>query len=208
VRNQGPRAARIAGSLLLVLGGLTGQAWAQAARAAPGELLAAVRAQDVPRVRKLLGGRADVNAATGSGWTPLMEAAKHGDATVARLLLDAGASLDARDRLEGTALDVAERAGQAALARLLRDRGARGSGKSVGDLVCSRRWGGAGFCGRIEAVEPTRYRLRLETMAGCETGCPADADCSAGRDVGGPGGLREGETLWVRSWCLTHTALP
>jgi ankyrin repeat protein len=192
------------GALLALLALLAGPAGA----GAPDDLLAAVRARDAGRVRRLLDARADVNASTGSGWTPLMEAARAGDARVARLLLDRGASVDARDRLEGTALDVAERAGQAAMARLLRERGARGSGKSVGDRVCSLRWSGHGFCGRIESVEPTRYRIRVDAVAGCEGGCPAEDDCSAGRPVGGPGGLRAGETVWTRSWCLTHTGLP
>ena len=192
-----------AGALAALLAALAGPVGSEA----PDTLVAAVRARDVSAVRRLLEGRADVNASAPGGWTPLMEAARAGDARVARLLLDAGAAVDARDRLEGTALDVAERSGQTALARLLRERGARGSGKSVGDLVCSRRWGGDGFCGRVEAVEPARYRLKVETVVGCVEGCAADADCSAGQAVGGPGGVHTGQTLWVRSWCLTHTGL-
>jgi hypothetical protein len=193
-------AAAVAALLVVPVGG----SWA----ASPDALLGAVRARDVSAVRRLVAARVDVNAATPSGWTPLMEAARTGDVRVARLLLDAGAAVDARDRLEGTPLDVAERAGQTALARLLRERGARGSGKSVGDLVCSRRWDGEGLCGRVEAVEPTRYRLKVESIVGCVEGCAADDDCSAGQAVGGPGGVRTGQSLWVRSWCLTHTGLP
>jgi ankyrin repeat protein len=171
------------------------------------ELLRAVRQGDEGRVRTLLRSGAGVDASTSSGWTPLMEAAQRGSTRLAGLLLDAGADPDARDRVHGTALDVAERAGHAELARLLRARGARGSGKSVGDIVCVRRWGGDGFCGRLEAVEPTRYRMRVLRVEGCGEGCPSDADCTGGRSVGGAGGLAPEESLWVRSWCVTHTGL-
>lgn len=171
------------------------------------ELLLAVRAGDAARVRTLLRTGHDVNASTPDGRTALFEASQRGDVALARVLLDAGADPDARDRVLGTALDAAERAGHAALARLLRARGARGSGKSWGDVVCVRRWSGAGFCGSVEAAETTRYRLRVLRIVGCSHGCPADVECSAGRNVGAAGGLAADDTLWVRSWCLTHTGV-
>jgi ankyrin repeat protein len=177
------------------------------AAAVEGGLLEAVRRGEEGRVRTLLRSGAGVDVSTPSGWTPLMEAAQRGSMRLADLLLAAGADPDARDRIHGTALDVAERAGHAELARLLREGGARGSGKSVGDVVCVRHWGGSGFCGRLEAVEPTRYRIHLLRVEGCGQGCPADSECSEGRTVGGAGGLAPEDTLWVRSWCVTHTGL-
>lgn len=171
------------------------------------DLILAVRAGDAARVHMLLRAGRDVDASAPGGWTALMEASQRGDEALARVLLDAGADPDARDRTNGTALDVAEQSGHPALARLLRQRGARGSGKSRGDVVCVRRWAGEGFCAGVEAAEPTRYRLRVLRVVGCAQGCPADAECSAGRDVGGAGGLAADDTLWVRSWCLTHTGV-
>jgi hypothetical protein len=101
---------------------------------------------------------------------------------------------------------VAERSGQAALAHLLRARGARGSGKSVGDTVCVRPWQGDGYCGVVEAVDPTRAQLRVTGLVGCGRGCAAETACSAGRPVG-PGGLSAGDALWVPFSCLTHTGV-
>lgn len=177
------------------------------AAAVDSDLLQAVRRGDEGRVRALLRSGAGVDDSTPSGWTPLMEAAQRGAPRLAGLLLEAGADPDARDRVQGTPLDVAERAGHAGLALLLRERGARGSGKSVGDVVCVRCWGGEGFCGRLESVEATRYRLRVLRLEGCRQGCPADVDCTGGRSVGGAEGLGAEEALWVRSWCVTHTGL-
>jgi ankyrin repeat protein len=172
-------------------------------------LLAAARRGDAARATELIRAGADVNAATASGATALIEAAAAGRIEVARLLLRAGADVDARHRELGTALDVAERAGRADLAALLRAHGARGSGKSVGDTVCVRRWAGSGFCGTVEDRREHRFLLRVLRLEGCEVGCEPDAHCSAGRPVGGPSvdALRSGVELAVPSWCLTHTAL-
>lgn len=156
-------------------------------------------------VRILLRAGADVDAPLPSGWTALMQAASEGRAEAATLLLDAGADIDARDRFAGTALDVAQQANKGDMVLLLRDRGSRGSGRSRGDTVCVRRWAGSGFCGVVEEVEVTRYRVRLTRLEGCEKGCPPDEDCSEARPVGGPGGAGVSDVLWIRSWCLTHT---
>jgi len=173
-------------------------------------LMAAVAKRRLETARTLLRRGADVDASAPSGWTALMQAASAGDAEAARLLLDAGADPDARDRHAGTALDVAQAAGEEGIVALLRRRGSRGSGKSVGDHVCSRRWNGDGLCGVVERAEATRYRIRITGLPGCEDGCAADADCSASRPVGGAreGSVRVGASIWVRSWCLTHTGLP
>jgi uncharacterized protein len=157
-------------------------------------------------VRALLRAGAAPDAGDRSGWTALHQAAQNGDLASARALLDAGATPDLRSRARGTALDVAERGGREELARLLRARGARGSGKSIGDTVCVRPWAGEGYCGVVLAVDATRFRLRVSELVGCERGCAADAECSAGRPAGGAG-IARGDVLSVPAWCLTHTGL-
>ena len=171
----------------------------------PALLLAAASGQ-ASSVEALLRGGADPDATTRSGWTPLHEAADAGGLRSARALLDGGAPPDPRDRVRGTPLDVAEQAGHTGLARLLRERGARGSGKSIGDTVCVRGWGGDGFCGEVVARDHTRHRLHVTELVGCSSVCEARATCSADRPVG-PGGLGVDDTLWVPTSCLTHTGL-
>jgi ankyrin repeat protein len=169
-------------------------------------LVAAVARGDAAQVAALVRRGADPDAADRSGWTALHLAAEKGDTSLARLLLDAGARPDLRSRARGTPLDVAERAGRGDVARLLRLHGARGSGKSIGDTVCVRPWGGDGYCGVVEAADPTRYRLRVSRVVGCAGGCAPDPSCSAGQPVGA-GGLGEGDVLWVPASCLTHTGV-
>jgi hypothetical protein len=169
-------------------------------------LLLAVASGHERAVEALLRGGARPDPTTGSGWTPLHEAARAGGLEAARALLDAGAEPDLRDRIRGTPLDVAEQGNHERLARLLRANGARGSGKSIGDTVCVRSWGGDGFCGVVLARDPIRHRLRVTEVKGCSSGCEPRPACSAGRTVG-PGGLGEGDTLWVPTSCLTHTGL-
>ncbi|HXK12644.1 MAG TPA: ankyrin repeat domain-containing protein [Vicinamibacteria bacterium] len=161
---------------------------------------------DVAQVKTLLAQGADPDAGDRSGWTGLHQAAETGDLALARVLLEAGAHPDVRARSRGTPLDVAERAGRSDLARLLRAHGARGSGKSIGDTVCVRPWKGDGFCAVVEGVDPTRFRLRVSRVVGCEGGCAPEASCSAGQLVG-PGGLGPGDALWVPASCLTHTGV-
>jgi Ankyrin repeats (3 copies)/Ankyrin repeat len=171
-------------------------------------LVVAVAQGHLEVARVLIEAGADVDAATPSGWTALMEAASRGNARAAILLLDAGANPDARHRFAGTALDVAQQANHMEIVRLLRDRGSRGSGRSEGDTVCSRRWSGQGFCGVVRKVEPTRYRVRVTRLEGCGQGCAPNEDCSEGRVVGGRDGIGIGDELWIRSWCITDTQVP
>jgi ankyrin repeat protein len=169
-------------------------------------LAAAVARGDATQVVALVRQGADPDAADRSGWTGLHLAADTGDLTLARVLLDAGAHPDRRSRARGTPLDVAERAGRSEIARLLRLHGAKGSGKSIGDTVCVRPWGGDGYCGVVEAADPTRYRLSVSRVIGCAAGCAPEPACSGGQVVGA-GGLGAGDALWVPASCLTHTGV-
>jgi hypothetical protein len=159
-------------------------------------------------VEILIRAKANVEAADRNGLTALFEAVRLGNTDVARALLDAGADPDVRYRVFGTPLDVAERQGNAEMAGLLRSHGARGSGKSVGDLVCVRAWDGEGYCGTVTAVEESHWSLRVTRLVGCEDGCAPDA-CSMERPVGGDhvGSVQVGDELRVEGACLTHTGL-
>jgi len=191
------------GGVVAVLGaGLAGATDDDSSR----RLVAAVARGDATQVAALVRAGADPDAADHSGWTGLHQAAETGDLALARVLLAAGAHPDLRSRAQGTPLDVAERNGRAEMARLLRRHGARGSGKSIGDTVCVRPWGGDGYCAVVEGADPTRFRLRVSRLVGCAGGCAPEASCSAGRAVGA-GGLGAGDVLWVPASCLTHTGV-
>jgi hypothetical protein len=170
-------------------------------------LLDAVSSGHLETARVLVAGGAHVNAASPSGRTPLIEAAEGGRADIGRFLVQSGADLDAGQRGFGTALETAERTGHNDFAAMLRGAGARSSGRSVGDTVCVRPWKGDGYCGAVESVEKTAYRIRIRKVVGCKGGCAADAECSAGRPLGGPGGLQVGDVVATVSWCLTHTGV-
>jgi uncharacterized protein len=58
-------------------------------------------------IRMLLDHGAEVNVAQQGGWTPLQEAAAHGNIELVRLLLDHGADKNARAENGKTALDLA-----------------------------------------------------------------------------------------------------
>ena len=169
-------------------------------------LVAAVARGDASQAITLLRQGADPDAADRSGWTGLHQAADRGDLSLARAFLEAGARPDLRSRARGTPLDIAERSGRLELAGLLRQYGAKGSGKSIGDTVCVRPWQGDGYCAVVEAVDATRFRLRVSRVVGCASGCEPEPSCSGGRAVG-TGGLGVGEALWVPASCLTHTGV-
>jgi hypothetical protein len=174
----------------------------------PALLLAAASGQPgAGALRALLRGGADPEAATASGWTPLHAAAAVGDREAVGVLLAAGVDPDRPSRSRGTPLDVAERGDRRDVARLLRERGARGSGESIGDIVCVRGWAGDGYCGVVLDRDGTRHRLSVTGIVGCDGTCEADAACSGGRLVGPGGGLAPGDRLWVPTSCLTHTGL-
>jgi hypothetical protein len=170
-------------------------------------LMEAVKSGRIEAVRMLLGAGADVNATSAAGRTPLIEAAEYGQADSAQLLISFGADLNASQRGWGSPLEAAERTGHSELAEMLRRAGARSSGRSVGDTVCVRPWQGDGYCGVVEEVNKTSFRLRVTEIVGCEGGCWARAECSASRAVGGAGGIQIGDEITTVSWCLTHTGV-
>jgi len=170
-------------------------------------LMDAVAAGRVDVIRLLLAAGADVNARSKAGRTSLIEAAAEGQTDAARLLIQAGADLNAYQRGWGTALKTAERTGHNDIAEMLRKAGAQTSGSSVGDTVCVRPWNGDGYCGTVEAIDKNNYTIHVTQIVGCKDGCPAKEDCSAGRPVGGSGGIAVGDEVKTVSWCLTHTGV-
>ncbi len=169
-------------------------------------LMIAAQRGHIQAVELLLQAGANVNARSQSGRTALIDAAEAGRVNTTRLLIQHGADLNAAART-GTALEAAERAGHMKTAALLREAGARASGHSLGDTVCVRPWGGEGYCGVVEGIDENRYRLRVTSIVGCAAGCPAKAECSADRPVGGAGGIAVGDQVETMSWCLTHTGV-
>jgi|GEM_PF-942280 len=169
-------------------------------------LMMAAKAGQLDAARLLLDAGADVNAFAHGGRTALIEATEQGGVGIAKLLVQHGADLNAICRT-GTALEVAERMGNNEIATLLRQAGARSSGRSVGDTVCVRSWGGDGYCGVVEAIDKTQYQLRVTQIVGCKGGCVAKAECSAEKPVGGLDGISVGTEVNTESWCLTHTGV-
>ena len=170
-------------------------------------LYRAVRAGDVATVQARLAAGANPNARDATGRTLLMAAAEAGQTDAAKLLISAGADLNASARGFGTALEMAERTGHADFAAMLLQAGARSTGKSVGDKVCVRPWKGDGYCGTVEAVARNTIRIQVTEVLGCEKGCPARAECSAGKPVGGPDGWHVGDVVATVISCLTQTGV-
>jgi ankyrin repeat protein len=75
-------------------------------------------------VKALVAAGADVRARSSGGFTPLLFAARQGDAASAAVLLDAGANANDRARDGSSALVVAAASGREEVALLLLDRGA------------------------------------------------------------------------------------
>jgi hypothetical protein len=176
---------------------------AQAAAA----LTAAAASGDVSLVNSLLGHGSAIDATDASGRTALIAAVQNGQVEAARTLVRAGANLNIQSRALGSALNVAENDGDTALAAMLQAAGATTTGKSVGDTVCVTPWGGQGFCGTVKVFTVREVRIDVTKLVGCEGGCPARPECSAGNPVGGVNGLHMGETIQVPSWCLTRTGV-
>ncbi len=178
---------------------------AQQASAEP-RLHQAARTGDIATLRAQLNSGISANLRDSSGRTALMQAAEAGQIDAARLLIEHGADVNAAART-GTALEAAERTGHMNVAALLRQSGARSSGHSLGDTVCVRPWGGDGYCGIVEAIDRNDFELRVTQIVGCKDGCAAKSECSAGRTVGGADGVKIGDKIDTKSWCLTHTGV-
>lgn len=170
-------------------------------------LFDAVSAGQLEAARLLLNAGAKAGAGSADGRTPLIEASAQGRLDMTQLLIQSGADLNAVQRGSGTALQNAERYGHNDVAALLLLSGARSSGKSIGDTVCVRPWKGEGFCGTVAAVNKTEFTIDITKVVGCAGSCPAKAECSAGKPVGGTEGLQVGDVVTTRSWCLTHTGV-
>ncbi len=170
-------------------------------------LIDAATAEQLPAMRLLIAKGADVNAHARDGQTALIAAAAEGRLEAARLLVQSGADLNIASRGWGSALKAAERNGHNDIAAMLLQAGAHTTGSSVGDTVCVRPWDGSGYCGTVEAIDKTHYRLRVTKIVGCEKGCPAKAECSAARKVGGSDGIAVGDEVDTVSWCLTDTGV-
>src|SRR5437762_12865958 len=87
--------------------------------AADSAITKAVKSGDSAAVRKLIAARADVNAPSGDGSTPLLWAAHNSDAASARVLIAAGAKVDAANNYGVTPLLEASRIGDADMIDLL-----------------------------------------------------------------------------------------
>jgi ankyrin repeat protein len=84
----------------------------------------AVKSGDVAALRKLIAARADVNAPSGDGATPLLWAAHSSDIEMAKVLIAAGAKVDAANSYGVTPLLQASRAGDAEMMDVLLKAGA------------------------------------------------------------------------------------
>ena len=194
---------------LALFAGLSGT-WAQAPAPQSGvaaPLLAAAAAGDAATVKSLVANGTPVNATDALGRTALIVAVESHQAEMAKALVAAGADLNRESKIEGSALNVAENDGNTELAAWLLAAGAHTTGKSVGDTVCVRPWGGDGFCGKVKAFTIKSVQLAVTKIEGCAQGCAARAECSAANPVGGVNGLQAGEDIAVPSWCLTQTGV-
>jgi hypothetical protein len=169
-------------------------------------LIVAASSGRVDEVRSLLDQGASVDAAAADGRTALIVATEHNHIDVVQTLIKAGANLNLSTR-GGTALEVAERKDETQIAALLLASGAHSSGKSAGDTVCVRPWGGDGFCGTVKSFTVRSVEIQVTRIEGCANGCPAKKECSASRVVGGSNGVQVGDQIAVPSWCLTHTGV-
>jgi ankyrin repeat protein len=100
---------------------------AVAAASSDGPITRAVNAGDLQAVRALIKSRADVNARSGDGSTPLLWAVHHSNDEIAGVLIAAGAAVDTANDFGITPLLHASRNGDAAMVDLLLRGGANAS---------------------------------------------------------------------------------
>jgi hypothetical protein len=171
------------------------------------QLIEAASAGQTAKVTSLLAQGAGVDATAADGRTALIAAAQGGQIEAVEVLIAAGANLNWTSRGTGTALNVAENTGQTQIAALLLQSGARSTGKSAGDTVCVRSWGGDGFCGTVKSFSIRSVQIQVTKIVGCAGTCQAKPDCSEAKPVGGNNGVQAGEQIAVPSWCLTQTGV-
>jgi ankyrin repeat protein len=173
---------------------------ATAFAAGPSDLLVAIRSGDHPRVQKLLGSGADVNATDTEGTTALMHAVIESDVKMMKLLMDRGANVNAKNSADSTAVMYA--ATNPAKARMLLEAGAdvkvRGKGGATPMSVAVTAFGStpvlkllvskgaepeprlmtlAAGNGDLEAIQ---YLLSIGVPAGDTTGATISAAITAG----------------------------
>jgi hypothetical protein len=170
-------------------------------------LIVAASSGNAATIKSLLAQGAGIDATAADGRTALIAAAQGGRIEAVQLLVAAGANLNWSTRGTGTALNAAENSGQAQIAALLLQAGAQSTGKSVGDTVCVRPWGGDGFCGRVKSFSMQSVAIQVTRIAGCAGGCEAREECSAAKVIGGSNGVQAGDQIAVPSWCLTQTGM-
>jgi hypothetical protein len=170
-------------------------------------LIVAASAGQAETIKSLLAQGAGMDATAADGRTALIAAAQSGRIEAVRALIAAGANLNLAARSTGTALNVAENKGETEIAALLLASGAHSTGKSVGDTVCVRPWGGNGFCGTVKSFSVRAVQIEVTRIVGCTNGCPAREECSAAMPVGGTNGVHAGDPIAVPSWCLTQTGV-
>jgi hypothetical protein len=170
-------------------------------------LIDAAAAGQTGTVRTLLERGAGIDATAADGRTALIFAVQGGQMETVQALIAGGADLNKASRSTGTALNVAENTGKTEIAALLLASGARSTGKSVGDTVCIRPWGGDGFCGTVQSFSIRSVSIQVNKILGCANGCSAREECSASKPVGGADGLQAGNEIAVPSWCLTQTGV-
>jgi hypothetical protein len=170
-------------------------------------LIVAASAGQTATIKSLVAQGAGVDATAADGRTALIAAAQSGKIEAVEVLIAAGANLNWSSRGTGTALNVAENTGQMQIAALLLQSGAHSTGKSVGDAVCVRPWGGEGFCGTVKSFSVKTVQIEITKIVGCAGGCAAREECSAAKMVGGNNGVQAGDRIAVPSWCLTQTGV-
>jgi hypothetical protein len=171
------------------------------------KLIVSASAGETATIQSLLGRGAALDTTAADGRTALIAAVQSGKIEAVRALIAAGANLNLAARGTGTALNVAENMGQTEIAALLLAAGARHTGKSTGDTVCVRPWGGDGFCGTVKSFNIRAVEIRVTRIVGCANDCVAKEECSASLTVGGGRGVQAGDQIAVPSWCLTQTGL-
>lgn len=129
--------------------GLAALAFAGAGHAATPPLVAAAAAGDLPTLKRLLDGGAEVNARDDSGRNAVLAATQGGHVEAARLLIARGADVNAQDAIQDSAFLLAGANGHTEIVRLALKAGA--------DFKRVNRYGGT-------ALIPACHHGHVETV--------------------------------------------